>query len=245
MKRFIALFSAIIILTCLLTGCGSGHEERQRERLTLFDVASWEDRAAKLPITTDSDGTTYGLYADINAAVRGKYLGLFKSTSETIYEGQKADQYDGCRMFTFGDEPEDECFLIDNGGQYLIAKKAGSDKQSLKDRFDYSAIADLSNKCIYVNGTHYCTVLNLPSSAAGEACTVDVDDHGMEIKLIDNVLTPSGCEARLFGDHPASECVIFINGDNGMLFASVEYLSAHASELITELEGMKLLKKAG
>lgn len=231
------------MLAYLLMACGCKHEERPRERLTHFDVASWEDRAAKLPITTDSGGTTYGLYADINAAVRGKYLGLFKSTSESIYEGQKLDQYDGCRMFAFGDEPESECFLIDNGGQYLIAKKAGSGKQSLKDRFDYSAIADLSNKCIYVNGSLYCTVLNVPSSAAGEACTVETDDHGLEIRLIDNVLTPSSCDARLFGDHPASECVIFINGDNGMLFASVEYLSAHASELITELENVGLLPK--
>ena len=227
----------IVLLACLMTACTGRHVDRTRERLTHFDYTSWEDRAPKKPITTDSKNTTYGLTADINVALRGKYIGLFRSTKmEPLYEGQKLDQYDGCRKFSFLDEPTDECFLIDNGGQYLLAIK-------VKRQVDYSLIADLRNKCIYVNGTHYCTVLNVPSSAAGEVCAAEADDHGLEIRLIDNVLTPSSCEARLFGDHPVSECVIFISGDNGMLFASVEYLSIHAAELIVELENAGLLKK--
>ena len=147
------LASALFILGC--------RRERVRERLTHNDAAPWEMISRVLPITIDSSGVTYGLYADINAAARGRYLGRFRSTKmEPLYEGQRLDMYDGCRMFSFFDEPSEYSFLIDNGGQYLLARKILKDGEKGPELTDETKLASmgLQNSCIYFNGRFFCTV---------------------------------------------------------------------------------------
>ncbi len=239
-KKILCILLSGVIATALCFAVGCSGEKQPRQRITAYDLAPGEVSGLVLPFAQSADGISYALVADANIAARGEKLGRFKAakTPEGM-EYANLERFDGCTMYSVPGYSSEECFILDNGGQYLLAVRIhGAEEgqagvtcgaeQALKEKH-------LLNICVRINGALYCSAAAVKLSSRGNVCEAVVEPAEIELGINGTNLRGSECGGYLFGDHPASECIILSDGSGAILFASVEYLAGNADSLMQEV----------
>ncbi|MBO4847868.1 MAG: hypothetical protein J5586_01820 [Clostridia bacterium] len=242
MKKTLCIILAILFAAAL-AGCGRSIPER--ERLRQYDLADGDWSTAVLPITLRRDGRTIMLCADVNIAAVGKYCGRFRASEEQPMPYHiDFERYDGCRMYRVLDADPKRWFILENGGQYLLAmvaedEKDGGPARDIKKELEER---DLLNRCIRINGAMFCSVAAVKLAACGEVCSAATEPDWAPIRIDHDVITRDYYTGYLFGDHPSTECVILSDGQNAILFASTDYLETNGAELVREARSRRYRK---
>lgn len=242
MRKLLCIVLSAAFAAAAMFAAGCAGKAQSRERLTHFDLAPGDLLIPRRPMAQSADGTAYALAGDVNIAALGRKTGSFKAAkSPEGMEYANLERYDGCDMYAVLDYPTEECFILDNGGQYLLAVRihnAEDDgqtgvtcnaEQALKEKH-------LLNFCVRIDGRLYCSVAAVKSSSCGRECMAPIESSD-EMLIINGVrVCAADAAGFLFWDHPAKECIILSDGRGAILLASAEYLSENILSLIGEVQ---------
>ncbi len=239
----ITCFMALLCVALKLSPLhGCAKNVPTRARATQFDLASGDESSLISESITSSDNVQYYVSADANVAACGKYIGKFKASKQDESIPGDPTRYDGCKMYAFLDEPSDNCFIIDNGGQYLLLTRSDIDDdveydQSYRMQMINKLVNnELNNTVIYLNGEHYCTVAVVNSTACDTESSFTPPISVNELKLNGVSIDLSACKGYAFMNYSTDECIILGDGEDFILLAKPSFLSEHASKLISEIQ---------
>ena len=239
MRKILCIVLSAVFAAAAVFTAGCAGKPKPRVRVTSFDAAVGEARRPELPTAQNADGTSYALLADVNISALGKKIGSFKAAkSPEGMEYANLERYDGCDMYAVLDYPPEECFILDNGGQYLLAVRIGADAPSGAAGGAEAALREkqLVNFCVRIGGRLYCSVAAVKLSSCGSECAAAIESSETELIINGVRICAADAAGFLFGDHPAKECIILSDGRGAILLASTEYLSENILSLIGEVQ---------
>ena len=234
-----AVFAAALLLVLAFSGCAG--KEPKRERETCWDDEWISGYVTRTLAVCRPDIVWFDLRGDVNAAARGEYLGVFRTVrNDPMLAYMDLERYDLCSMYAFSGAPTDQCFLIDNGGQFILAVMRDGSYALGREEL---AETHLLNVSLLIDGRPYCSAAAVDPAGLANGFSVSAETYLDKINVCGSVVDPARAVGFLFAAHPREECVILSDGNGAILFASTEYLSGHGAELIPELEKLGSIEK--